>query len=403
MQFSRYFVVFLALFVASSCGSDVISLTEATLPSQIAEGSWMIEFFAPWCGHCKHLAPIWEQFATSVKPDISVASVDCTVQKNICAKFGIRGYPTIKFVKGDKVYDYSSARTLDAFTAFAKDGYNSASGKDLPDLPKEDKIEEPVPVVPISQVVILEDSNFDSNIQSGTWFVKFYAPWCGHCKNMAPTWDTLASLTQGNFKVAKIDCTVHKAACSSFNIRGYPTLKLIKDGKAYSYNGERSESGFLAFANGGYSTAESTALPARSGEAAPEPVKTTPPLSTQNTPPPQKQVVVLTQANFELYIANGEWLIEFYAPWCGHCKHLTPIWDELATKADVNIAKVDCTVEKDLMTRFGVRGFPTIKFISDGKVYDYKGARTVEAFLAFSNGGYTSAPAVTLAPQKDEL
>ena len=39
------------------------------------------------------------------------------------------------------------------------------------------------------------------------WFVKFYAPWCGHCQRLAPTWDELAAETAGKLNVAKVDCT----------------------------------------------------------------------------------------------------------------------------------------------------------------------------------------------------
>eukprot|EP01088_Endostelium_zonatum_P011408 TRINITY_DN25540_c0_g1_i1.p2 TRINITY_DN25540_c0_g1~~TRINITY_DN25540_c0_g1_i1.p2 ORF type:complete len:137 (-),score=28.25 TRINITY_DN25540_c0_g1_i1:188-598(-) len=106
----------------------------------------------------------------------------------------------------------------------------------------------------------------------------------------------------------------------------------------------------------------------------------------------QSDVVVLTEANFDEHIANGVWMIEFYAPWCGHCKRLTPIWDEFATsaKGKINVGKVDCTVEKGLQSRFEVRGYPTIKLFTDGEVRDYRSARTVDAFTEFASNGYKS-------------
>lgn len=99
-------------------------------------------------------------------------------------------------------------------------------------------------------------------------------------------------------------------------------------------------------------------------------------------------VVVLTANTFKATVEAGPTLVEFYAPWCGHCKHLTPIYDKLATELlgrGVTIAKVDCTVEKQLMQDHGVRGFPTLKLFKDGgkTVVDYRQARDVASFTAF--------------------
>jgi thioredoxin domain-containing protein 5 len=60
--------------------------------------------------------------------------------------------------------------------------------------------------------------------------VKFYAPWCGHCKKLAPTWDSLDAAKLENVVVGKVDCTVAKAACTAEGVRGYPTLKFFKNG-----------------------------------------------------------------------------------------------------------------------------------------------------------------------------
>ena len=67
----------------------------------------IIKFFAPWCGHCKTLAPIWKEVArtmtlaeeegNSLINTVKVASVDCTAQPNFCQKHKIRGYPTLKY------------------------------------------------------------------------------------------------------------------------------------------------------------------------------------------------------------------------------------------------------------------------------------------------------------------
>jgi len=78
--------------------------------------------------------------------------------------------------------------------------------------------------------------------------------------------------------------------------------------------------------------------------------------------------------------------VEFYAPWCGHCKQLAPIWDELAEKFndqdDVVIAKMDSTANE--IEEVKVQSFPTLKYFpKDGDVIDYNGERTLEAMAKF--------------------
>jgi thioredoxin domain-containing protein 5 len=99
-------------------------------------------------------------------------------------------------------------------------------------------------------VLTLEDSTFDSTVATGFSFVKFYAPWCGHCKKLAPTWGNLAKELAADgsaAKIAAIDCTVHKDACTKNEVRGYPTLIGFKDGQKIAYNGGRDVNTLKAF------------------------------------------------------------------------------------------------------------------------------------------------------------
>jgi len=103
----------------------------------------------------------------------------------------------------------------------------------------------------------------------------------------------------------------------------------------------------------------------------------------------KEPVKVLVGKNFEEVAKNIEKnvLVEFYAPWCGHCKQLAPIWDELGEKfkdsETVVVAKMDSTTNE--LEDVQVQGFPTIKLFrkGDNKVIDYKGDRTLDGFVKF--------------------
>jgi len=85
---------------------------------------------------------------------------------------------------------------------------------------------------------------------NGLWLLKFYAPWCGHCKHLAPKLDAMAAYLSGKIAIGKVDCTSPDAReiCEEFKVRGYPTIKVYRDGDFFDYSGKRDADSMIEFA-----------------------------------------------------------------------------------------------------------------------------------------------------------
>lgn len=93
----------------------------------------------------------------------------------------------------------------------------------------------------------------------------------------------------------------------------------------------------------------------------------------------------ITDSNFEEYLNSGKpMVLDFWAEWCGPCRMVAPIIDELATKYDgqVNIGKMDVDNNNDVVAQFGVRNIPTVLFFKGGEMVDkLVGANTKDKFV----------------------
>ncbi|XP_063078522.1 protein disulfide-isomerase A6 [Engraulis encrasicolus] len=241
---------------------------------------------------------------------------------------------------------------------------------------------------PSDDVVELTPSNFNREvIQSDSlWLVEFYAPWCGHCRNLVPDWKKAATALKGIVKVGAVDADQHKSLGGQYGVRGFPTIKIFGANKnnPSEYQGGRSSQAIVDEAMNTLRSLVKERLAGRAGGSD---------YSRQSggggggggSGGSKEDVVELTDDNFDRTVLQGEevWMVEFFAPWCGHCKNLEPEWAAAATevkdqtKGKVRLGAVDATVHQMLTSRYGIRGFPTIKIFKKGEEpEDYQGGRT---------------------------
>ena len=103
------------------------------------------------------------------------------------------------------------------------------------------------------------------------------------------------------------------------------------------------------------------------------------------------QINVLTGNNFNAIMKNSEdtvpvWLLDFYAPWCGHCKKLAPVLETIAADESndlIAVGTIDATAHRGLGDQFKVKGFPTIYWRYKGEDFLHKGGRTKEGLMSY--------------------
>jgi len=230
-----------------------------------------------------------------------------------------------------------------------------------------------VGVISCGNVKELTPSDFDNVVDvSKPAFVEFYAPWCGHCKSLAPEYEVVGdAFAKEDVVIAKVDADAHKDLGQRFDVHGFPTLKYFPKGSTTPepYEGGRSAEDIINFIN------EKAGTRGRVKKAV-------------------SNVVDLNTNNFDSVVMDSskDGLVEFYAPWCGHCKHLAPEYEKVANvyanEPNVVVAKIDADKYKDIGGKYGVSGFPTLKWFSRNNKEtpeDYSGGRDVDSFVQFIN------------------
>ncbi|KAF9087931.1 protein disulfide-isomerase precursor [Mortierella sp. AD031] len=453
--------------------SDVIDLTAKNFASSVGDEKLMlVEFFAPWCGHCKALAPEYEIAATQLKEHgIPIAKVDCTVETELCQEQGIQGYPTLKVFREGTPSDYQGARKADAIVSFLKKqnlpALSIVSAEDLDTFSKSDKVvivgvlpkdsekrEELEKIAKVyrddyvfgvteasedvpsgSGIVLFKQFDEGKNVLDGdfdaeslTEFIKAnatpvmddigpnnYAKYMDSGLPLAYLFfatpeqktqysaeiEAVAKSFKGKMNFAYIDAVKFGAHAANINLKeSWPAFGIqnVVTGAKFPLDQE----GELTVEN-----MQKLAEDVLAGKV--EPSIKSEPIPESNDGP----VKVVVAHTYEEIVENNkdkDVLIEFYAPWCGHCKNLAPIYEELGKAyegSNIVIAKLDATAN-DLPSSvpFGIQGFPTIKFRKAGaavdEYIDYNGNRAKEDFIQFLNENAVNKFEVKSEPVAEE-
>jgi len=441
----------------------VLVLTEKNFAKAVADNEFvLVEFYAPWCGHCKALAPEYAKAAgTLAEKDspIKLAKVDATEEGKLAEDHEVRGYPTLKFFRNGKPVEYQGGRTADAIVAWvekksgppavtltdvdaakklvednkvavvgffddveseaAKAFLETASGLDdykfgitsdsgvrgeydvkgdaVVLFKKFDEgrndltegltdAEAVLKFVTANALPLLVDFNHETaqKIFSGeikTHLLLFLSYKSDEYKTQSETATKLAKDYKGKVLFVSIDTDEedHKRILEFFGMKeeelpGMRLIQLAEDMAKYKpADGSLEEANMKSFVDDFLAG------------------KLKQHLLSEEIPDDwdKEPVKVLVGKNFEEVARNKDKdvLVEFYAPWCGHCKQLAPIYDQLGEKfADhetIVIAKMDATANE--LEDIKIQGFPTIKLFKrgDNSVVDFNGERTLEGMTKF--------------------
>merc|ERR1739847_232275 len=459
----------------------VLVLTNDNFESAIADNEYvLVEFYAPWCGHCKALAPEYAKAAgilAEKDSPIKLGKVDATEEGPLAEKFEVRGYPTLKFFKNGKPMEYNGGRTaetiitwvekktgpaavtladVDAAKKFVEDNeiavvgfFAEAEGAaakaflevaggmdDLKfalgnaDIAAEHKVEGDAVVlfkkfdegrndmtedltdveavtkfVASNSLPLVVDFNQETaqKIFSGeikSHLLMFLSKSSDEYAAQHATASKLAKEFKGQILFVSVDTDEedHKRILEFFGMKedelpGMRIIKLAEDMAKYKpVDGSLTEESIKSFV-GDY--LDGKLKQHLLSEDIPEDWDAAP-------------VKVLVGKNFDEVAkdAGKHVLVEFYAPWCGHCKQLVPTWDKLgekyADRDDMVVAKMDSTANE--LEDIKIQGFPTIKLFKkgDNKVVDYNGERTLEGFSKFLESDGMDGPAYEEPEDGDE-
>jgi len=445
---------------------DVLVLTTSNFDGALKDNQFvLVEFYAPWCGHCKALAPEYSKAAKSLKDEkseIKLGKVDATVETKLGDQFSVRGYPTLKFFRNGQPIEYTGGRDAQSIIQWvkkktgpvakpvksveeAKSFQDSAEVVVLGFFKKEDSDKAKVflevagalddtPFAITSDDAVYKEykmksdgvlllKKFDDGQAEfdGEYEMKLLKTWVQVNSLMLVnefTQETAGKLFGGEIKSHNL-LFISKASDAYQKIHdGFKEAAKKFKGKILSVliNSDIEDNvrimEFFGLKKEDVPSMRLISLEEYMTKYKPEwkditfenivkfttdylEKKLKPHLLSEEVPDDwdKKPVKYLVSKNFDEVVKKSKKnvLVEFYAPWCGHCKQLAPIWDQLGEKfkdnEDIVIAKMDATANE--LEDIKVHSFPTIKYFAAGsnKAVDYSGERTLEGFTKFLESG----------------
>jgi protein disulfide-isomerase A1 len=423
-----------------------------------------VEFYAPWCGHCKSLAPEYAKAATQLanaNSEVKLAKVDATEHKVVGGKYGIKGFPTLKFFRHGANSEYQGGRKADEIVAWVskKTGPIATTVATLDDFTNMQEANDVFVIgcfadvagsaakaflesagaseahtfaitssaqvlghlgVKDDHVVVIktfDELRNDFPVSASTKSQQITDFISGHAVPLVQVFtdETSANIFKSPIQKHSLFFTVagsaeHDAVTAAFrtvgkDFRGKTMMINVPDNQARvaEYFGLK-KSDFPAAVFADMSGGGMKKYPFNVALDQPEAISDfltkalsgalTPTLKSETPTPADTAgpVTVLTGKSFADLVLNNsnDVLVEFYAPWCGHCKNLAPIWEELGAKFSGNekivIAKMDSTANEIEVPGVEVKGFPTLYFFKGDnkkKPVKYEGGRTLDALLEY--------------------
>lgn len=450
---------------AAEPGEMVLTLDAGNFSEVVAKHQFIVvEFYAPWCGHCKQLAPEYEKAAAVLRdhdPPLVLAKVDAYDERNkdIKDKYQVHAYPTLKIIEngGKDVRGYGGPRDADGIVEYLKKQVGPASielssaeaaqasigdkgvilvgvfpefagveyenfmavaerkrsdydffhTSDASILPRGDvAIKGPaVRLFKPFDELFVDSQDFDTDalekfieVSGFPAVVTFDADPTNHKflerYYSTPSAKAMLFLNFSDDRIEAFKSQIQEAATKfSANNISFLIGDVESADRAFQYFGLKEDDVPLLFviAQGGKylnpTIDPDQVIPWLKqytyGNLTPY-VKSAPIPKVNDQP---VKVVVADSIDDVVFNSGKNVLLEFYAPWCGHCRKLVPILEEVAVSLqddeDVVIAKMDGTAN-DIPTDFAVEGYPTIYFYSTtGELYSYNGGRTAEDIISF--------------------